>query len=215
MPIAKERILYEDQWLLAVTKLGGELVVRGKGQLQRLPLLDFLRKSYPSLVPVHRLDFETSGVVVFSKSKKVLKTIIESKFSGWTKTYLALVLGHLSRSEGTIDFRLPARNSETKVEALTRYKVLKKLSGCSLVQLSFERGQRHQIRCHMAMIGHPLILDDEYGDPKANRFFSKRLKLSRFLLHASEVNFPHPVSGQRVTITSVMPPVFSAALKKM
>ncbi|OGJ68878.1 hypothetical protein A3J34_02310 [Candidatus Peribacteria bacterium RIFCSPLOWO2_02_FULL_51_10] len=214
MPIAKERILFEDQWLIAVTKLSGELVVRGKGKLQRLPLLDFLRKSYPSLVPVHRLDFETSGVVVFAKTKQTLQKILKDKFSGWRKTYLALVLGCPSKASGSVDFRLPARNSDSKVEAKTEFRILEKLNGCALVELSFERGQRHQIRRHMAMIGHPLILDEVYGDKKANKLFSRKLKLHRFLLHASAIIFPHPETGNGIQIVSPVPPVFSQALKK-
>jgi len=215
MPISKERILYEDQWLLAVAKLGGELVVRGKGQLQRLPLLDFLRKNHPSLVPIHRLDFETSGVVVFAKSKSVLAAILEKKFAGWKKTYLALVLGHPLQQQGNVSFRLPARSGDGKVEAITHYRVQQTFPGGALVELEFERGQRHQIRRHMAMIGHPLLLDDVYGQKKANRSFSKRLKLRRFLLHASRIEFPHPVTGESVIITAPLPMTFGAALKKL
>jgi len=215
MPIAKERILYEDRWLLAVTKLSGELVVRGKGKLQRLPLLDFLRKTFPALIPIHRLDFETSGVVVFAKSKNVLAKILETKFSGWRKVYEALLLGSLAREKGIVDFRLPARSSEGKVEARTEYRVLRRFPRCTLAELAFERGQRHQIRRHMAMIGHPLVLDDVYGDRKANRTFSRRLRLHRFLLHASTTTFPHPMTGETIRIASPLPLVFSAALGKL
>jgi 23S rRNA-/tRNA-specific pseudouridylate synthase len=67
----------------------------------------------------------------------------------------------------------------------------------------------------MAMIGHPLLLDDVYGQKKANRSFSKRLKLRRFLLHASRIEFPHPVTGESVIITAPLPMTFGAALKKL
>ena len=215
MPIAPDRILYEDQWLLAVNKLGGELVVRGKGALQKLPLLDFLKKDYPGLVTIHRLDFETSGVVVFAKSRSVLATILEKSFEGWKKEYLALVLHIPKRPEGTIDFKLPARNSDTKVAAETKYRVKEKLNHASLVDLSLERGQKHQIRRHMSMIGHPLLLDTLYGDQKANRLFEKFLSCHRFFLHASCVTFPHPVTGKEVVVTAKLPVSFETAIKKL
>jgi RluA family pseudouridine synthase len=213
MPIAKERILFEDDWLLAVTKLGGELVVKGKGKTQRLPLLDFLRKDYPSLAPIHRLDYETSGVVVFAKSKNTLKTIVDSKFADWKKTYVAIVAGVPRKKEGSIDIPLPARSGTGNVPASTQYKLKESFRGCSLVEVHFERGQKHQIRRHLSMIGHPLILDDVYGDQKANRLFGRFLKMHRFFLHATSVEFPHPVTGKTVRIESPLPPVFERVLK--
>lgn len=214
MPIAKERILYEDTWLLGVMKLSGELVVKGKGRVDRLPLLDFLRKEYPGLSPIHRLDFETSGVVIFAKSKNALKTIVESKFSGWIKTYVAIVKG-LPKNEGVVKFPLPARSGDGKVAAETKYRLLKRLRDCSFVELTFERGQRHQIRRHMSMIGHPLVLDKVYGDERLNRVFSKYLKMQRFFLHASKAEFPHPVTKERITIECPLPKYFEATLRKL
>jgi RluA family pseudouridine synthase len=215
MPVAPDRILYEDQWLLAVDKLGGELVVKGKGRVDKLPLLDFLRKQYPGLAPIHRLDFETSGVVVFAKSRRVLATILEKKFSGWRKHYRALVIGTPKLAKGVIDERLPARSGDGKVAAETTYNVIETIGPVSLVALDFERGQRHQIRRHMALIHHPLILDEVYGNPKANRALGKFLKLHRFFLHASSIIFPHPVTGKTVTVCAPIPRVFEMALKKL
>lgn len=213
MPIAKERILFEDDWLLAVTKLGGELVVKGKGKVQRLPLLDFLRKDYPSLAPIHRLDYETSGVVVFAKSKKTLKTIVDSKFAGWKKSYLAIVNGVPRKPEGNIEIPLPARSGTGNVPASTHYKLKESYRGCSLVEVDFERGQKHQIRRHLSMIGHSLILDDVYGDQKANRTFGRFLKMSRFFLHAASVEFPHPITGKTIKIESPLPPTFERVVE--
>ncbi len=215
MPIDTGRILFEDLWLLAVTKLGGELVVKGKGKIQRLPLLDYLRKDYPSLAPIHRLDFETSGIVVFAKTKKVLQKVLESKFAGWNKTYLAIVAGSPHRDTGEVDIPLPARSGTGNVPALTKYHVQERYRGCSLVEVSFERGQKHQIRRHMSMMGNPLILDDVYGDDKPNKTFSKFLKMQRFFLHASRVEFPHPETGKLIVINSPMPHTFVAVLKKL
>jgi len=215
MPIDKGRILYEDQWLLAVTKLCGELVVKGRGKIQKLPLLDFLRKDYPGLAPIHRLDYETSGVVVFAKTKNTLKTVVESKFAGWKKTYLAIVSGSPNRDAGEVDIPLPARSGTGNVSALTNYRIKERFRGCSLVEVHFERGQKHQIRRHMSMIGNPLILDDVYGDDKPNKTFVKFLKMKRFFLHASKVEFVHPVTGKPIVIESPMPHTYIAVLKKL
>jgi len=215
MSIDANRILYNDQWLLAVTKLGGELVVKGKGKIQRLPLLDFLRKDYPGLSPIHRLDYETSGVVLFAKTKNTLKTIVESKFAGWKKTYLAIVTGVPRQKSGDIRIPLPARSGTGNVECLSHYKILEVFRGCSLLEVSFERGQKHQIRRHLSMIGHPLILDELYGDEKINRRFMKFLKMQRFFLHASTVEFPHPVQGTLLTVSSEPPHSFTSVLKKL
>lgn len=215
MSIAKERILYEDDRLLAVTKLGGELVVKGKGKVQKLPLLDFLRKDYPSLAPIHRLDYETSGIVVFAKTKKTLQSVIESKFSGWTKTYIALAAGTPKKLTGEVSIPLPARSGTGNVQALTHYRVLEHFRGCSLVELRFERGQRHQIRRHMSLIGHPLILDELYGDKKVNTTFQKFLKMRRFFLHASKVVFPHPTTSETVTLESRLPHSFETVVAKL
>ena len=215
MPIAKDRILFEDQWLLAVSKLAGELVVQGKGRLDKLPLLDFLRKDHPGLLAIHRLDFETSGVVVFAKSKGVLGTILAAKFAGWKKEYVALALGVLKRTEGTITFPLPARSGEGKVAAETSYVVQEAIGPVSVLRVTIERGQRHQIRRHLSMIGHPLILDDVYGIAKANKEFGKFLKLQRFFLHASRITFPHPMTGKQIEIVCPMPKTFGVVLEKM
>lgn len=215
MPIDPKRVLFEDEYLLAVMKLGGELVVAGRGKMEKLPLLDFLRKQYPTLAPIHRLDFETSGVVVFAKTKRVLQTILESKSKGWTKRYLAIVLGHPKRAQGDITFKLIARSGEGKVDASTKYKVLEQLGDCSLVECVIERGQKHQIRRHMNMIGHPLILDQIYGIDKANKAFSRYLKMRRFLLHAESIDFPHPMTGAPVHISSEPPASFTSAVKKL
>lgn len=215
MPIDPKRILLDDAHLLAVMKLSGELVVAGKGRMDRLPLLDFLRKEYPGIHPIHRLDFETSGVVFFAKSRAVLKTIVESRFAGWTKRYIGIALGHPRAAEGIITKRLPARSGDVLVDATTHYRVLKRLEDCSLVECTIERGQRHQIRRHLQSIGHPLILDDVYGDFKANRAFSTFLHMRRFFLHAASVDCVHPVTGHPVHIECAPPPAFLAALKKL
>src|SRR3989338_6378438 len=102
MPISPDRILYSDDHLLAVNKLSGELVVRGKGKVGKLPLYDFLKKDYPGLRALHRIDFETSGVVVFARTKAAYNAVMNTKFDRWLKTYRTFVVGQLPSTKDSI-----------------------------------------------------------------------------------------------------------------
>lgn len=212
MSIARDRILFADEHLLAVNKLSRELVVAGKGKMEKLPLLNFLEKDYPGLQTIHRLDFETSGIVVFAKSRAVLSAILDARFVGWEKTYQTIVAGPLS-GKGEITKPLPSRETKEDIPAKTLYRVIKAYKGATHVEAMIESGKHHQIRRHFAMIHHPLILDDEYGDPKINREMSTRLKYHHFFLHASAVTFPHPVTGASVHIEAPLPAAFDKCLK--
>lgn len=213
MPLNPSRILYEDTALLAVEKLSGELVVKGKGRVDRLPLLDFLRKDYPGIRALHRLDFETSGIVLFARSGPILDMLLSGGFSGWTKTYTALILDAPTSDSGVIDTPLTPRSGNGMVAARTEYRVLERFQGCSLVEADIQSGQRHQIRRHFASIGHPLILDEEYGNAKLNAVFSKEFRFRRFFLHASSLTFPHPLTGAMIHIVSPLPKHFHEVIR--
>ncbi len=213
MPLNPHRILYEDDVLIAVEKLSGELVVKGKGRVDRLPLLDFLKKSYPGIRALHRLDFETSGIVLFPKSSAVLDAILSKGLSEWKKTYTALVLNVPTEDSGVIDMPLSPRSGRGLVQARTTFRVVERFQGCSLITADIQSGQRHQIRRHLASIGHPLILDDEYGNTKLNAVFTKEFRFQRFFLHASGMEFPHPTTGVAIRITSPLPKHFQEVIR--
>ena len=214
-----KRTLYSDNDLLIVNKLAGELVVAAekpqKGERHHLPLYDFLHKSNPGLRVVHRLDFGTSGVLVFARSAAVMKTIRESKFAGWKKIYRALVHGHLEQKTGIIKKPLPARTRDDLVEAETSYRVLRQLRDVALVEAQITTGRKHQIRLHFAGIHHPLVLDPVYGDPRRDRAFKKATKYRRFFLHAYALDLPHPVTGKVLHITAPLPRAFQEMLDKL
>jgi len=220
--ISPQRILFSDDHLLAVEKLCGELVVAGAERLKSghradhvtLPLLDFLLKDYPGLRALHRLDFETSGVVVFARTKKAYEAVRTSKFAGWKKIYRTLVVGRLPHRSGTISLPLPSRG-EGDVPALTIYRVLEEFANSSYVESEILTGRHHQIRKHFAAIHHPLILDSEYGNKAINHVFSQEFHCHRFFLHAASLELPHPVTGGTLTITSPVPRVFESVLKKL
>lgn len=215
MPIDPRRILHEDDRFLAVLKLAGELVVAGKGKMDKLPLFDFLRKDYPGIHPVNRLDFETSGIVVFARGKPALKAVMDGKFVGWKKTYRTIVAGSPPRATGDISFRLPTRVTGEEVAAHTKYKIIERFEMCTLVEAQIESGKHHQIRRHFSMIKHPLVLDKVYGDKKFNNMFSQKYGYHRFFLHASKIEFPDPLTGKIVNVECELPNTFEFLLKKL
>jgi RluA family pseudouridine synthase len=219
--IAPDRILYEDDALLVVNKRSGELVVAGAALKQtgrdrpKQALYDFLHKVYPGLRVVHRLDFATSGVVVFAKGAPIVMRIREQGFADWKKTYRALVAGKMEEKEGTIARKLPSRSAGDPVEAVTRYRTLALFPKASFVECVIETGRRHQIRKHLQMIGHPLLLDPLYGDPRVDRAFKRKHRYRRFFLHAFALSFPHPVTGKLLTVRAPLPDTFEELLGAM
>ncbi len=207
------RILFQDDHLLLANKRAGELTVAGAGKMQKLPLLNHLEKEFGKLEALNRLDFETSGVVAFAKTNAAAEAVKNSKHKGWKKTYLALVDGIPLKSEGTISKPLPARSDGTLVPAETRYRVKEAFGGCSLLEVSIATGRMHQIRQHLNMVGHPLLLDSEYGDADTNRAFGKDSGYHRFFLHSWKLSLPHPVTGQPVDVEAPLPKPFEAVLK--
>jgi RluA family pseudouridine synthase len=209
--INPERILYEDEHLLVVNKLAGELVVAAEGE-GKMPLYDFLHKGHPGLRVVHRLDYGTSGVLVFAKSAAVVSKIRESKFADWKKKYRMLVAGQMRDKHGTITKPLKARTHTGFVEATTHFKVLQTYKTATYVETEIETGRKHQIRQHMASVGHPLLLDAEYGDARKDRDFKRKYKYRRLFLHAFSLDFPHPVTGKKMRVMAPIPQAFQEAI---
>lgn len=212
MSIAACRILFKDEHFLAVNKRSGELVVAGSGEKGKLPLLDFLKKEYPGLHPVHRLDFETSGVVLFARSRSALAAMREVPMR---KVYQALIVGEPKRKVGDIRTQLPARSTKDLVPALTRYHVLRSFGDVSLVEAEILTGRQHQIRRHFASIGHPLILDHVYGNASDNRRFHRALKYRKFFLHASQLSFQNPFTEKYIVIKAPLSEAFEEVLRKL
>jgi 23S rRNA pseudouridine955/2504/2580 synthase len=215
MPIDSHRILFQDDHFLAVNKRSGELVVRGSGKTEKLPLFDFLKRGIPELQVLHRLDFETSGIVVFAKTKAIQAVILNTKFDQWKKLYKALVMGRFDRSSGVIRHSLPSRESKEMIPAKTRYRVIERFANSSFVEAEIETGRRHQIRQHFAKIEHPLALDQVYGHEKFNRLFTHELGYRKFFLHASGLSFPHPITGETVSIEAPVPRAFEEVLARL
>ena len=187
--------LFEDDDILVINKQAGLAVHEGKEILKSQSLLGMLEATYRSqgILPrlVHRIDKETSGILVVAKREAVAEDL-EKRFEKGEveKEYLALVLGRVHPKEGSIDFPIPGRE-EKPARALTRYRVERELPGTSLVRVNMETGRMHQIRLHFARLGHPVVMDDRHGNFAFNKQFRKTHGLKRQFLHACAISFEH------------------------
>ena len=170
---------------------------------------------------VHRLDANTTGVMVLAKSERAFKDLKDQFRDRETaKVYHALVQGHITPSTGTVDApidRHPKHGERFAVvstgrDSLTHYQTLEAFRGASLIEVDLETGRTHQIRVHMSAIGHPCVGDTLYGaDPK----FAKTLGLDRQWLHASKLTFRHPSTGEPMTFESEYPKDLAASLARL
>jgi len=187
-------IIYEDANLLVINKPAGMAVHEGKTVSRRDSVMGILEQQYrnsqtkPQLV--HRLDQDTSGLLLVAKNPKTADELEQAFESGAReaidKTYRALVAGRLANNQGKIDAPLPGREGRP-VHALTRYWVVRRYSKVTLVRVAIETGRLHQIRLHFAQIGHPVVMDDQHGDFAFNKQFRRQYGLKRQFLHAEKL----------------------------
>ncbi len=160
--------------------------------------------------PVNRLDKDTSGIVIFAKNEYIQESLIKQmKLNIFEKEYIAVVEGNFSEESGTINAPI-ARKSNSIIErevnfnggdsAITHYTVLNQNNGFSLLKVKLETGRTHQIRVHMAYIGHPIVSDTLYGT------FSPFI--NRQALHAYRISFIHPITQKRLVFTAKLPEDF-------
>ena len=184
-------IVYEDESLLVIDKPAGLAVQEGKTVIRRDSLAGFIERKYPDKkfrpMLVHRLDKDTSGLLLLAKSEKALAELASQFESGKVnKEYLCLVLGRLPNIEGKIEVPLPGRDGNL-VHAVTRYRVVKRFAETTLIRVNLETGRLHQIRLHFAKLGHPVVMDDQHGDFSFNKRFRKEYGLKRQFLHAEKL----------------------------
>jgi 23S rRNA pseudouridine1911/1915/1917 synthase len=208
-------VLYQNDDVIAINKPAGMVVHAGAGRHSGT-LVNALVHRFGTLSSVggdlrpgivHRLDRLTSGVILVAKTDAAHRHLA-AQFSNRNveKVYLALVHGRMKVDAGQITkpiardpirrIRMTAK-SATGRQAVTEYKVLKHLEGYSYLEVKIGTGRTHQIRVHLASIGHPVAGDKLYGAPPAT--------LARFFLHAHRITFVSPTSGERVTITAPLP----------
>jgi tRNA pseudouridine32 synthase/23S rRNA pseudouridine746 synthase len=194
------RILYEDAHLLLVRKPDLLLSIPGRHPLNRDSLISRLQVDYPSASIVHRLDLDTSGIMVIPLDKDT-HSHISRQFQQRRveKTYHALVYGRVARDKGEIDLPIAcdwANRPRQKIcyatgkAALTRYRVLDRLADRSRMLLSPVTGRSHQLRIHLRELGHPILGCDLYAHEEALAM------APRLMLHATTLAFEHPATGE-------------------
>jgi 23S rRNA pseudouridine955/2504/2580 synthase len=196
VPAPKFPVIYEDTQLLVINKPAGMAVHEGKHVLKRHSVIGALERTYREqrvrLQLVHRLDKDTSGVLLIAKDELTAATLeaIFAEGRDADKEYLCLVAGRLQDNQGRIDLALPGREG-APVRALTRFNVLERFSQTTLTRVNIETGRLHQIRLHFAALGYPVVLDDQHGDYNFNKQFSKKYGLKRQFLHARRLKIEH------------------------
>ena len=198
-----------DAELLIVDKPSGLLTVPGRGPDKADCLWSRLAADYGDIEIVHRLDMETSGLVIFARSKAAQRAMsMAFERRGVSKTYEAMVWGDVLGCAGEIDLPLitdwPNRPRQTidydnGKPSQTEWTCLGRSGDRSRLKLVPITGRSHQLRVHLDAIGHPILGDSLYGSPDS------RAAARRLLLHATELVFAHPVTGARVSVTSCAP----------
>ena len=220
-PAREFPVLLEDDHLIAVDKPSGVAVHGGSGV--SFGVIEQLRQARPAarfLELVHRLDRETSGILLVAKKRSAL-THLQDQFREREtgKTYLALVNGTWPASSKVIDVplhkylqadgerrvKVVARDDPDGMRSITLVKIARRLENFTLLEVTIKTGRTHQIRVHLASQGHPIAGDDKYGDFDLNRALQKR-GLKRMFLHAWRLQFNHPASGERIELTAALPP---------
>ena len=224
-PAREFPILLEDDSLIALDKPAGVAVHGGSGV--SFGVIEQLRRARPQakfLELVHRLDRETSGILLVAKKRTAL-THLQDQFREREtgKTYLALVVGQWPANKKVLDkplvkFLLPGKDGQdgerrvkvtTKddqggMKSVTLVKIAKPGEKFTLLEVTIKTGRTHQIRVHLASEGFPIAGDDKYGDFELNKTFQKQ-GLKRMFLHAWRLQFNHPATGQRIELMAELP----------
>lgn len=223
------QIIYEDEYILAVNKKPGIVVHPGAGHKDStlLNALEAYREKHklPQLRLLHRLDKDTSGILLVSKDEHSF-----GKFGDLfekrqlEKIYIALAIGIPKKLKGYIDApiersphdrqKFAVSESSSSRRALTAFQVIDFFGAYSLWTLRIHTGRTHQIRVHLSTIGHPIIGDEAYSSP-ASLHASLDLGVKRQLLHAYQMTFTHPVTKKKLTITAPLPFDFKQVLGKL
>ena len=228
------KVLYEDEHLLVVDKPSGLAVHPGSGVeegtlvdqvrawLERQGLVIAEGEYKPS--PAHRIDRETSGAVVVAKTRQAMVKLTEQFTAGVPrKQYWALAKGRFQKETGTVELRL-AEHQQTAAskqqrgvnlqEAVTHWRRLAGGPEATLLELTIETGRTHQIRRHLAAIGHPVAGDGKHGDFPFNRVAKAKFGLKRMFLHSAWLSLPHPLTGKRLQLEAPLPPELVEALPR-
>lgn len=220
-------IIYEDNDIIVINKPKGMVVHPGNGNPDNTLVNAVLAHCKGSLSGiggeirpgiVHRIDKDTSGLIIVAKNDKSHINLSEQiKNHEVTKIYTALVKGNISEDEATIDMPIGRDKKDRKKmsvtrdgkEAVSHIKVVKRYGNYTLIRVKIDTGRTHQIRVHMAKIGHPVVGDEVYSSGK-NEFGVKGQ-----MLHSTILKFKHPISGKEIMLEAPLPQYFEDVLNKL
>ena len=199
-------LIHSDEAFLAADKPTGLLAVPGRGPDKQDCLLNRVLEKYPDARMVHRLDMDTSGLILFARMPEAQRNLsLQFEKREVSKTYIALVEGIVEKNAGRVDFpmrkdmgqRLPPKHLVDCVRgkpALTEWKVLERGRATTRIALFPRTGRSHQLRVHMESIGHPIVGDPIYGSPS-----------NRLMLHAQSLELRHPATGEPLRLECLAP----------
>jgi 23S rRNA pseudouridine955/2504/2580 synthase len=236
VPAREFPVVYEDEYLLAIDKPAGVAVHGGSGV--SFGVIEQLRRARPQarfLELVHRLDKETSGLLLVAKKRSALTALQDQLRERQTgKTYAALVVGAWPAAHKVIDVALHKyldADGDRRVRAveadhadgrrsITLVRVARALAGFTLLDVTIKTGRTHQIRVHLTHAGHAIVGDAKYGDFALNRRFARGeavtgWRFERMFLHARRLRFTHPASGAVIELESPLPAECGALLKAL
>ncbi len=219
-------IIYEDKDIIVVNKAKGMVVHPGNGNKEGTLVNAIMAYAKDlsgiggELRPgiVHRIDKDTSGLIIIAKNDEAHKNLSEQiKNHQITKIYTALVRGNIAEDDATIDMPIGRDKNDRKKmsvtkdgkEAVTHFKVLKRYGEYTLLRVKIDTGRTHQIRVHMAKIGHPVVGDEVYSNGK-NEF-----NVHGQMLHSTYLKFKHPITGKELELEAPLPKYFQDVLNKL
>jgi len=223
------KIIFEDDDIVVVSKPAGVFTIPDRYKVDALNLYGYLTEKYGEIFTVHRLDKETDGLVLFAKNADAHRNL-NQQFQDHTvsKKYHVVISGMLAKDE--IDIDIPVIPSPVKKgimipsvrgkASLTKVKILERFKAATLIECDLVTGRHHQIRVHCSAIGHPLLIDEQYGGGTEFMLSSIKRKfnlkkhqvekpiMTRVSMHANEISFDHPTTGERVTFNDEYPKDF-------
>ena len=216
MKTNKLKIVYEDKYLIVVSKPAKLLTIANDKERENTlfhKVLVYLKQKNKNnkVFIVHRLDFDTSGLIVFAKDVKT-KTLLQENWHKVVRKYIAIVNGYLEEKQGVIKSYLKetktnlvysTNDSKNGLLAITEYRSVLEYNNLTMVEINLKTGRKNQIRVHMKDIGHPIIGDLKYGNKK---------QINRMYLHAYYLKFSHPITNDILEFETDVPNEF---LKQM
>lgn len=230
-------VIFEDSDIIVVNKPTGMVVHPAAGNERGTLVNALLHHCAGSLSGiggvvrpgiVHRIDKDTSGLLVAAKNDAAHNSLAEQlKVHDVGRVYYALLIGNLREDRGTVNtfigrnpkdrkkMAVVSETDGTARNAVTHYEVLERFRGYCLVKCQLETGRTHQIRVHMAHLGHPLVGDETYGGGKTKFEMANKSLISGQCLHAKELKLTHPVTGEKMHFSCPLPPEMEMLIEKM